>query len=443
MRGGGDGSGLDGRVGVAGGPAAPDPACIARPSLRLLLPLLALLAPTAGSGQISLVEGDAFRLGLSGYVRSLTGVHEAAFAPPAGDRRSAFNGEVARLRWTAAWGERIQLEVHDRLQLRVSTREAGLGSPVAGFGVSADPGRAVDLESVWIDDERLRVWHDVDRLAVRVRTPVADLTAGRQAVSWGIAALFPVADLWGRFSPFELDTEEKPGVDAVRALAYPAAGLEVDAVVADRGERDDVSAGARATLSLPSNDVYVAAGRFWNEALALAGVSWLFETVKLRAEVAVGRDVDRDEWLDPRATLGLDWLRGRLSVSGELHFNGPGASDPGGYLEQLRSETFARGESYYLGRYYAGVVADWAVDRAERWRLGGSLILNLEDASSTLSPVLTWDLGEATTLSLGGLVALGDPPALAGAVAGGAVPDLRSEFGTYGDLGYSRISVYF
>ncbi len=51
----------------------------------------------------------------------------------------------------------------------------------------------------------------------------------------GISNIFPIADLWAQFSPFELDTEEKPGADAVRALHDPASGLEWDIVVADRG----------------------------------------------------------------------------------------------------------------------------------------------------------------------------------------------------------------
>ena len=404
----------------------------------LLAAALLLLVPGTAGGQISLVEGEEFRLGIGGYLRSVTGVQDAGFDLPAGDRRSAFNSEVLRLEWSARFGDRVQVTVHDRLQARVSTTAGGLGSPVAGIGVSAVPGRAVDLESEWIDDERLRVWHDVDRLAVTVYTPAADVTVGRQAITWGMARLFPVADLWSRFSPYELDTEHKPGVDAVRALAYPADGLEVDAVVADRGEQDDVSAGLRATLGLPSADLYVAGGRLWNEALAVAGASWLFQSVKVRAEAATGRDLETDRWLDPRITVGADWLRGRLTLSGELHLNGAGADGPAGYLEQLRSETFARGESYYLGRWYAGVSVSRTLDRAERWRLSASALLNLEDGSGALSPVLTWDFGPATTVSLGGLLTAGETPAFAG-----PVPRLGSEYGTYGDLGYTRLSVYF
>ncbi|HSR43184.1 MAG TPA: hypothetical protein VLL48_13445, partial [Longimicrobiales bacterium] len=237
-------------------------------SATVLLSLLSLPAlPPPLQAQISLFEGDRSSLGVSGYLRSLTGISDLGYEPPSGDRRSGFHGDVARVRWRARWGDVAVLEVHDRLQTHITSTEGGLGESVAGFGVSADPGRSVDLEWVWIDDEGLRVWHDLDRLALTVYTPVADVTVGRQAITWGTAVIFPVADLWARFSPFELDTEEKPGVDAVRILAYPKPGLEVDAVVADRGARDDVSAGVRATWSLSAADLYGAAGRLWNQAM--------------------------------------------------------------------------------------------------------------------------------------------------------------------------------
>lgn len=404
--------------------------------------LLSLVATAGAEGQIRIFEGEAadrpLELDLTGYVRSLTGIHDTGYDLPAGDRRSAFNAEVVRLEWGAAWGDRIRLDVHQRFQVQVSTDEEGFGSSVAGFGVSALPGRAVDLEWTWVDDERLRAWHDVDRLALSIRTSAADVTLGRQAITWGNAQIFPVADLWARFSPFELDTEEKPGVDAIRVLAYPAPGLELDAVVADRGRRDDVSAGARASLSLPGADVYVAGGRLWNEAMAMAGVTWLLESTRLRAEGLVARDLEEGRWLDPRATVGIDRIGARWSVTGELHFNGLGTGDPSGYLERLGSESFARGESYHLGRVHAGGSVAWTADRAEQLRLLGSVLFNLDDGSVALSPVGTWDVGAAVTLSLGGLLTSGDTPAFTG-----PLPELASEYGSYGDLGYTRVSVYF
>lgn len=386
------------------------------------------------------VDSGRFSLGIGGYVRSLTGIHDAGYTVPTGDRRSSFHSDVARIEWRAAWGDRLVLEAHQRIQVRVSSSGGPFGS-VAGFGVSADPGRAVDLESVWRPDERTRVSHDLDRLAVTAYTSLGDVTVGRQAITWGSSLLFPVADLWARFSPYELDTEEKPGVDAVRVLAYPAPGVEVDAVVADRGARDDVSAGVRATWTSGAADLWGGAGRLWNEAMVLGGATWIFDTTKLRAEAVVPRDLDAGRWLDPRMTLGFDWVGSRWLLTAEYHFNGLGAPDPRSYAGRLASESFARGESYFLGRHYLGGSVSWTADAQERVRVTATALTNLGDPSGALLPGVSWDLGASARLTLGGLLTAGDEPAF---LLGG-LPDvrLRSEYGTYGSLGYGLISIYF
>lgn len=413
--------------------------------LALILPLglalgLPLVLPRAALAQIHVVEGDGFGLDLSGYVRSLTAVHEASWDVPGQDRTSAFNGEVLRLRWNARWGDALALEVHDRIQARVSTQPASLGESVAGFGVSVVPGRAVDLESPLVrDDEgRLDVRHDVDRLAVTVYTDAADVTLGRQAITWGVATLFPVADLWSRFSPFELDTEEKPGIDAARVLAYPGEGLELDVVAAARGRTEDWSAGARLTATLPSGDLYGAVGKFWDEVVAMAGATWLGDRNRLRLEAAVPWDLEADELDLPRVTLGWDRPGVRWSVGAEYHFNGIGATEPEAYVEVLQGERFARGESYFLGRHYLGGLATWTADDEERLRLTGTALVNLGDGSASLTPLAVYDLGQSARVSLGALVTLGEVPDTSQ-----PIPILRSEYGAYGDLWFTRLSVYF
>lgn len=401
-----------------------------------LIALLGLPRPVAA--QTSLIQSGRFTLDLGGYVNSLTGVHDTGYDLPEGERRSGFHGDVIRLKWRAAWGDAVVLDVHDRIQSEVSSSPAGFGSSVAGFGVSAPPGHSVHLESVWIDDERLRLLHDLDRLSVTVYSSLADVTIGRQAITWGTSLLFPVADLWAQFSPFELDTEEKPGVDAVRILSYPTSELQIDAVVADRGRGYGASAALRATWSLSKMDVYAAAGRLWEEAVAMGGVTWPFDTWTLRGEAVASRNLDTDRWLTPRFTIGVDRLGSPLSLTAEYHFNGLGAGSAEGYLDRLQGKPFARGETYFLGRQYLGLSATVAVDPQERIHVSATVLANLADPSEALLPVVTWDVGRSARLSLGGLVGLGDTPTF-----DGDVPQIRSEYGTYGSLGYAQVAVFF
>jgi hypothetical protein len=341
---------------------------------------------------------------------------------------------VLRLQWDLRIGESVVVRVHDLVQLQLSSSAAG--QTLAGFGVSAIPGRALDLRREFVARERIRGWHDVDRLAVTVYTDAGDVTVGRQAITWGVSSLFPVADLWSRFSPFELDTEEKPGVDAVRWLSYPGSGWEVDVVVADRGSRGDLSFGVRGSRVLPWADLWVAGGKLWRQAMVMAGISAPLDSWKLRAEAVLPRDLDREAWERPRVTLGLDWLSGGLVATGEYHLNGIGSADPGGYLSVLADPRYRRGETYYLGRHYLGGLLSWAPGN-DRLTLSLSGIVNLSDPSSAWTPVATYDLGQSARLSLGGVVTTGAAPRLE------PDPIPASEYGSFGDVVFTRVSVYF
>ena len=404
-------------------------------------------APAEVHAQFTLVDAEPATLTLGGYVRTLTGIHDLGYTIPetpvsaATPRRSGFNGEVIRLKWkleggggTAGAGTRWELDVHNRLQARVSS--AATGDQVVGFGVSAVPDRLVDLETELMDEPGLRVWHDLDRLSLTVYTDVADVTIGRQAITWGTSSIFPVADLWARFSPFELDTEEKPGIDAVRILAYPA-GIELDAVVADRGRAEDLSAGVRGTYGLSSADLWLGAGKLWRELMAMGGVTVLLDESRLRAEAVVPWDLDARALQEPRVTLGIDWIRGTMSLTGEYHYNGIGA-DHDTYLTALRDPRFQRGETYYLGRHYLGGLATWSPDRENRLNLALNLLTNLDDPSLALTPALSYDLGQATRFAIGGLISFGDAPSFTP-----LPPTFPTEFGAYGTLGYTQLSIYF
>lgn len=414
---------------------------------RLALLMAGLVVPLPLSGQIQLVDGDAATLRLGGYIRTLTGIHDLGYSIPATaatattPRTSGFNGEVVRLKWqlaggagTAGSGTSWEMDVHNRVQARV-TSSAG-GDQVVGFGVSAVPNRIVDLESEIVNEPGVRVWHDLDRLSLSVYTDVVDITVGRQPITWGISGIFPVADLWAQFSPFELDTEEKPGIDAVRVLAYPA-GIELDAVVADRGRARDLSFGVRGTYGFSSADVWLGAGKLWREAMAMGGVTVLLDQAKLRAEAVLPWDMDAETLQDPRITLGVDWIRGTLTLTGEYHYNGI-AADHDSYLATLQDPRVQRGETYYLGTHYLGALVTWSPDLQNRLNLILNALTNLEDPSLALTPALSYDLGQSTRFALGGLLSFGDPPSFSP-----LPPSFPTEFGAYGTLGYTQLSIYF
>lgn len=433
------------RTGPAHGTAGVDPdrdrpsrvgVPLSLPAALLLTVVLHPASPSPAAAQIPLAGGDWGGVELSGYVQGLSG-----WATPADGlgEADAVNGVVLRLAWQANLGPRVVLEVHDRFLADFGDAPA----TAAGFGVSAATARTVDLTSTVVNTPDARVLHDLDRLSATVYAPGADVTVGRQAVTWGTALLFPVADLWGRFSPFELDTQQKPGVDAARALAYPADGMELDLVVADGGRGNGPSAAAQVTLSRGWGDLFVAGGRFWDQAMLMGGVTWSLATVNLRGEAALPWATADGAPRDPRLTIGLEHLSPRWSLVAELHLNGLGASDPDRYGEVLASDALARGETYLLGRRYVGVSGGWSPDVAGRITVGGAVQANVDDGSVVLLPSVSWDVGRAIRWTAGGLVGVGAGPEVSSLPGGGTTVVPGSEFGSYGRFVYLQVATFF
>ncbi|MEZ4461953.1 MAG: hypothetical protein R3E66_19965 [bacterium] len=179
---------------------------------------------------------------------------------------------------------------------------------------------------------------------------MGDLTLGRQAVTWGVSLLFPVADFWTQFSPFELDTSQKRGVDAVRFLTYPGDRVGGDAIVVDRGAVDTPSGGVRMGWSTDAADYHLMLTRNYDTLLVRHGRCSGFGLS--RVSTARSPPLVESSWQleRPRATLGLNVLRTKYTVTTEYHFNGFGSDD---VIGSLTSPRVARGEQYLAGQHYS------------------------------------------------------------------------------------------
>ncbi len=406
-------------------------------SLQLGLLLITLLLPGTAFARIPVIKGDQSFLDLGGYVQSVSGGQYVTYDLPAGlDDKTGINSEVLRLEWTGQLTDKVHFEVHNRLFFQVTTAQGGLGTgSVLGLGATAAPDRSLDLSSTIIDDNGILLDHDIDRAAATIYTDAADITLGRQAITWGRAVLFPVADLWTKFSPYELDQTEKRGTDALRVLAYPNYSTELDFVVADKGSLADLSGGVRAAKTFDWGDGFAAAGKFWNEIIAMAGVSATKDSFRGRLEVAGPYNIDDTKVELPRVTVGGDYISSKLQLTLEYHFNGAGAADPTDYLQQLQSDVFARGESYYLGRHYVGAAVSYS--GFERTNLSLSAIANVGDPSVIVAPNFRYILSDEADINVGAFQGFGAEPKIAMA------PVIHSEYGTYGGLVYTQLRVFY
>jgi hypothetical protein len=408
----------------------------------LLALLVVFLHAKPARGSQDLGGDERGTLQLDGYVRTLAGLQQLRYqlAPDAAGPGPAdhlgLSATVLRLEWKAGLGDRYSAEVHQRAFLRMSSESLSLGGSRLGLGASVAPSRTLNLRLVAYDEERLLLEHDLDRLVLRANLGDFDIFLGRQAITWGTGEIFPVADLWTNYSPFELDTSQKRGVDALRVLFSRSRAWELEAVLADRGTLRDLSAGLRVATYREYVDIYFALAKQWRELLAMAGAAATAGSFKLRAEAVGPFDLEQHEVAPPRLSIGADWLRSSLRLTLEAHFNGSGVRSADQYATHLvSSPALAHGESYLLGRLYTGAAANWRI--SELFQLTVSGICNLQDPSTLLAAAFAWSLSQETELALGAFQGIGEKPLI------GATPNLRSEFGSYGSLFYLALASYF
>lgn len=419
--------------------------------------LLWLLGSVVGSpvhAEVPIVEEDSFYWGMGGYTRMLSGFQRIGYDTyDLFDDETALNASIVRFEWGMDIGDDVTLEIHDRFYFNVtSTGESMLGGSL-GLGATTAPERLLDMQWTITEGDGFLLEHDLDRAVLHWYFDFGDLHVGRQAVTWGNATLFPVADLWTQFSPFELDTSQKRGVDGVRFFAAVSNDVELDFIIAEKSEPeiagqesdavDRLAGGVRASFYLDFGDVYVATAKVWNEITLLAGISGDLERFTLRLDALGAFHLDDEEVQIPRVTAGLDYYAEDFFLSLELHLNGLGVSDSDEYLMHFADESLARGESYLLGRYYAGAMAVYNV--TDLVALNLTTMTNLVDPSAIFSAGATYQVSEGADLAIGAYVPVGASPGLDLSpwellLSG---PEINSEFGTYGQMFYAQMAAYW
>lgn len=413
------------------------------------LSIACVLVPATASAELNLVDADALRLDLGAYVGSFsayqTTPYETAGVLP---DSTGTNAAVLRFEWKAGLGDNVTLDVQNRFFWSVSNRSNRLGS--FGLGSTVPPDRTLDLRSTIVDENGVLLEHDLDRLAINIFTSVADITVGRQAVTWGNSTIFTVADLWTQFSPFELDTSQKRGVDAIRVLGYPG-GFEVEAIVVDRGEDvEDLSGGFRVGWTLDRGDYYAGLAKSYERVWTLMGMAVDLGSIRGHGEIALpfGLEISTDEppGLErPRLTIGADWFASsKFTAFAEYHYNGPGTADPDQYLNELQSPALARGERYFIGKHYAGLAAAY-LPMEDTLTLALSTVANITDPSVLVSPSLAYQISQNATATLGGYFGAGDYPEIAFDPANPAITTFNvfSEYGLYGHVYFLQLAGYF
>jgi hypothetical protein len=338
---------------------------------------------------------------------------------------------------------RLKVVVQNQL---TGLARSGSSTGILGLGRGVEPLRWLPLQVDLADKEGFRLRENLDWVYLALTLGPVTLTLGRQPITIGRGQIWKPLDLVSAFALTEVDTEYKPGTDALRLdwTIRPRTNLSVFAVAGkwkDELALAGSSFAARVTHTFGRGELGAFAGFIRRDVvLAVDGVVDAGK-LDLYAEAAVHlltagsltppAEPDRGP-AAARALLGATIKpSSKLTLTPEVFYNGFGAWRARGYLDVALSDRAAIGEMVSLGQLYAAALAQWKAHPL--LDLTGGVILNPVDPSALFTVGLSYSLADNMILAAGAYLPAGRLPS----AEGGAVP--RSEFGLYPYFAYLEL----
>lgn len=288
----------------------------------------------------------------------------------------------------------------------------------------------------------------LDRFNIEYSLDQADITIGRQAITFGKAYFWNPLDVFFPFGAGQIDREYKPGVDAVR-IDVPLGLFSGISVVGAAGSRQDVRSVdlqdptpqdadwygsallVRAFTHFHNWDLAWQGGKIYGGFQLGAGVVGDIGPIQVRAELAQFWAQDADPLPFPltgdQVVSGFTAVVGAgrrfdnsLNLNLEYFYNGMAQSD------QLAAN-YARsliGSSLQAGRHLVGLLASYEFSPLVFGQL--AVIGSFPDPSALVQPLVRVSLADDMELLVGMDLTLGPGPSQTFL----GVPRMHSEFGT-------------
>lgn len=373
----------------------------------------------------------------SGSVKSLNIYGETAPA----ETFPAYKLSGNRLRLNLDWPLNRMIRLESSVDYQLLWTEPGGVVPLPENGVN----RKFDLDTTWQHEDDWSSRLQLDHLNLRLRSDRLDLVVGRQAIGFGRIVIFSPLDIIAPFPPDALDTDVRPGVDAVRASAYYGLDGQWGGVFVNGDEARHNSWLMTWSDNSLGFDLLAIGGRLRDRPMFGVGLAGSLGTLGLKGEIAFYEGQRLDEPLGDlysSFTIGAveAWYRfdNGLTLIGQYLYNGPGSGDPDEYPFVAASAPLNEGLTSLLGRNYLLAAPSYEVHPLAT--LQGLLIWNLDDDSLLIRPTLSLDLGDNLELELFWAVNTGEKPQT---IANLPLPSPRSEFGLRGDGGGFFLKWFF
>lgn len=447
-----------------------------------MLPLVAIAAAEEPPVEVAL-HGDVKSFFLAGDSAPWFGLSDAS--APLLDAMGVTEAEALDLYGLSAApfaqgvaAGRLKLEVTRRDALRfdlhwaIAAQTGGSTSIVPGANSGVALTAPELLRLTWRPDlgDGVALQHRIDRLVVSGKVPGLDVTIGRQPISFGSGRVFAPLDLVNPFHPATIDTEYKPGVDAIRVDGYLGVAGKLTLAAAYAGEApaigpdrrdggptlDDLVFAANGQGTVGVTDLAGFLGLVHGEPVVGVGVVSAAGPVGLHGDAALTLPDGADPFV--RAVAGADWRpTEKTTLMGEVYVQTFGAPSPEGYLDALDAPRFQRGEVWQLGQIYASATAAQEITPLVSANL--SVIANLRDPSALVALGGAWSVADDAVVGFGAYLGAGarpdtvdldlvvDPqtltPSLRPPDDAALAASVNSEFGLYPAVGFLQVRTYF
>jgi len=306
--------------------------------------------------------------------------------------------------------------------------------------------------SLWpynFDGEGFVIYQNLDRLYTAIELPFADVLIGRQPIAWGSAHAVNPTDVFAPFMMDALDTEDRPGVDAIRARIPLGmmSELDIGALPGEKWSEETAAAFARGKFYIAQTDFALTGILFRQDLLlglditrAIGGAGTWLELALVQPAITID---SLEKSLYGRLSVGAEYVfGGETYVFGEYHFNEPGEKDAERYFTLLNDRAFTQGGVNLMGEHY--LITGGGYQISPLIFGGGQIIFNANDQSALIAPSIEYNFAENVYISAGAFIGTG--PAMGVLTIdplSNSTIDLNSEFGNYPDMAYASFRIYF
>jgi hypothetical protein len=370
---------------------------------------------------------------------------------------------VLRLIAAGQPSEELNYEVHGVQSYTYSTYSTTRRKTAASiFGTNGTETRYRSLDATWdwykTSKSSASLW--LDRFNLKATLAKADITAGRQPITFGKAYFWNPLDIFLPFDPRQFDRDYKAGVDALR-MDIPlgsftginligVAGRELDSSgnYIDHGTLNASWYGSallgRTFTTLQGWDLALQGGKIYGGYQLGGGLVGEIGPVETRAEAAYLWAQDSEPLPFPlegnliqdsfAAVVGCGHrFDNTLTVEIEHFYNGAGDSND---LDASFAR-FTSGNIPQMSRNLTGFLISYEFEPIIIGQF--TALYSWDDPSAQIQPILTWSPSDNTDLILGASINFGDRPTRD---SSGQVK-ITSEFGTFPDYYFMEFKLYF